>query len=106
MEARRLLVAAEPGIISSAGHNTYHPTNKNSSRIQQRKKIKKIKLGNLKPTAIATGNLNISCALVPGGGGGIGKAINSYLISRDEKVIILSRSESSLKEMQGYISGA
>ncbi|KAH8426507.1 uncharacterized protein LDX57_004242 [Aspergillus melleus] len=44
-----------------------------------------------------TDNLNFSCALVTGGGGGIGKAIASYLVSKGKKVIIAGRTESNLK---------
>ncbi|RAL15378.1 putative short-chain dehydrogenases/reductase [Aspergillus homomorphus CBS 101889] len=42
--------------------------------------------------------LNFRCALVTGGGGGIGKALFSYLISKGKKVIIAGRTESKLKE--------
>ncbi|KAI1340710.1 NAD(P)-binding protein [Xylariaceae sp. FL0016] len=42
-------------------------------------------------------NLSFGCALVTGGGGGIGKALSKYLISKGKKVIIAGRTESNLK---------
>ncbi|PWY82027.1 NAD(P)-binding protein [Aspergillus heteromorphus CBS 117.55] len=39
---------------------------------------------------------NISCALVTGAGGGIGKAIARYLITRGKKVILAGRTEANL----------
>lgn len=41
--------------------------------------------------------LNFNCALITGGGGGIGKALATYLISKGKKVIIAGRTESNLK---------
>lgn len=43
-------------------------------------------------------NLGFNLALVTGGGGGIGKAISQYFISKGKKVIIAGRTESKLKE--------
>ncbi|KAE8160031.1 hypothetical protein BDV40DRAFT_271574 [Aspergillus tamarii] len=43
-------------------------------------------------------NLTFSCALVTGGGGGLGKAIAAYLLSKGKKVIIAGRTESTLLE--------
>lgn len=40
--------------------------------------------------------LDFSCALVTGGGGGIGKAFSEYLIKKGKKVIIAGRTESNL----------
>jgi len=37
------------------------------------------------------------CALVTGGGGGLGKALSQYLIKRGKKVIIAGRTESKLR---------
>ncbi|KAI1086140.1 NAD(P)-binding protein [Rostrohypoxylon terebratum] len=41
--------------------------------------------------------LNFNCALVTGGGGGIGKEISRYFISKGKKVIIAGRTESNLQ---------
>ncbi|KAL4968305.1 putative short-chain dehydrogenases/reductase [Aspergillus stella-maris] len=41
--------------------------------------------------------LSFSCALVTGGGGGLGKAIAAYLLSKGKKVIIAGRTESNLR---------
>lgn len=46
---------------------------------------------------MSNSSLNFSCALVTGGGGGIGKTISAYLISQGKKVIIAGRTESNLK---------
>jgi len=49
--------------------------------------------------------LDFKCALVTGGGGGIGRAISEYFLSQGKKVIICGRTESKLeaaaKEMKG-----
>lgn len=42
--------------------------------------------------------LDFKCALVTGGGGGIGKAISEYFLSQGKKVIICGRTESKLQE--------
>lgn len=42
-------------------------------------------------------NLSFKCALITGGGGGIGRALATYLISKGKKVIIAGRTESNLK---------
>nr|POE48608.1 putative oxidoreductase dlte [Quercus suber] len=48
--------------------------------------------------------LDFKCALVTGGGGGIGRAMSEYFLSQGKKVIIAGRTESKLqaasKEMQ------
>ncbi|KAL7005479.1 hypothetical protein EMMF5_005033 [Cystobasidiomycetes sp. EMM_F5] len=44
------------------------------------------------------GNLDFKCALVTGGGGGIGKAMAQFFISQGKKVIIAGRTESKLKD--------
>lgn len=41
-------------------------------------------------------NLNFNCALVTGGGGGIGKAIAEYFLSKGKKVLICGRTEANL----------
>ena len=42
-------------------------------------------------------NLAFNCAIVTGGGGGIGRAISEWLIQSDKKVIIVGRTESKLQ---------
>ncbi|KAK6854761.1 NAD(P)-binding protein [Apiospora arundinis] len=42
-------------------------------------------------------NMDFTCALVTGGGGGIGKELSKYLISKGKKVIIAGRTESNLQ---------
>lgn len=42
--------------------------------------------------------LDFKCALVTGGGGGIGQAISEYFLSVGKKVIICGRTESKLQE--------
>ncbi|ETS85461.1 hypothetical protein PFICI_03486 [Pestalotiopsis fici W106-1] len=42
-------------------------------------------------------NMDFKCALVTGGGGGIGKAMSQYFISQGKQVIIAGRTESNLK---------
>ncbi|PSK34064.1 Peroxisomal hydratase-dehydrogenase-epimerase [Elsinoe australis] len=46
---------------------------------------------------MALNTLDFKCALVTGGGGGIGKAIAQYLISQGKQVIIAGRTESNLQ---------
>ncbi|RDW79211.1 putative Short-chain dehydrogenase [Aspergillus mulundensis] len=41
--------------------------------------------------------LSLNCALVTGGGGGIGKALAAYLLSKGKKVIIAGRTEETLR---------
>ncbi|KAL4881975.1 hypothetical protein BJY04DRAFT_187778 [Aspergillus karnatakaensis] len=50
--------------------------------------------------------LPFTCALVTGGGGGIGKALSSYLISKGVKVLIAGRTESNLKATAKEIGAA
>jgi short-subunit dehydrogenase involved in D-alanine esterification of teichoic acids len=45
----------------------------------------------------STDSLNFNCALITGGGGGIGKAIARYFVSKGKKVLIAGRTESNLK---------
>ncbi|KAF2152026.1 NAD(P)-binding protein [Myriangium duriaei CBS 260.36] len=47
---------------------------------------------------MAPGTLDFKCALVTGGGGGIGKAMAQHLISQGKKVIIAGRTEKKLQE--------
>ncbi|KAB5576300.1 short-chain dehydrogenase [Coniochaeta sp. 2T2.1] len=51
-------------------------------------------------------DLGFDCALVTGGGGGIGKAISQYFISKGKKVIIAGRTESTLQETAKEIGAA
>ncbi|KAL3443088.1 hypothetical protein BJX65DRAFT_211413 [Aspergillus insuetus] len=46
---------------------------------------------------MSASSLPFTCALVTGGGGGIGRALSSYLISKGIKVIIAGRTESNLQ---------
>ncbi|KAM0525933.1 hypothetical protein ACHAPS_004504 [Verticillium nonalfalfae] len=41
--------------------------------------------------------LDITCPLITGGAGGIGKALATFFLSQDQKLIIASRTESNLK---------
>jgi len=47
---------------------------------------------------MAPKSLDFTCAIVTGGGGGIGKAMAEYLISMNKKVIIVGRTESKLSQ--------
>jgi short-subunit dehydrogenase involved in D-alanine esterification of teichoic acids len=51
-------------------------------------------------------NYSFKCALVTGGGGGIGKAISQQLIADGKKVIIAGRTESTLKDTAKDIGAA
>ncbi|KAK3938699.1 hypothetical protein QBC46DRAFT_439765 [Diplogelasinospora grovesii] len=51
-------------------------------------------------------NLSFKCALITGGGGGIGKAMAAYFISKGKKVIIAGRTESKLQESAKDIGAA
>lgn len=51
-------------------------------------------------------DLGFTCALVTGGGGGIGKAISQYFISKGKNVIIAGRTESKLRETAQEIGAA
>ncbi|MCJ1224924.1 hypothetical protein MMC12_001571 [Toensbergia leucococca] len=44
-----------------------------------------------------TKTLDFKCAVVTGGGGGLGRAMSEWLISQGKKVIIVGRTESKLK---------
>ncbi|KAL5337950.1 hypothetical protein BJX70DRAFT_220738 [Aspergillus crustosus] len=55
---------------------------------------------------MSNSKLSFTCALVTGGGGGIGKALSSYLISQGIKVLIAGRTESSLKATAQEIGAA
>lgn len=50
--------------------------------------------------------LDFKCALITGGGGGIGLAIAKYLISKDKKVIIAGRTESKLQNASKELNDA
>ncbi|KAK9423217.1 putative Short-chain dehydrogenases/reductase [Seiridium unicorne] len=51
-------------------------------------------------------NMDFKCALVTGGGGGIGKALSHYFVSQGKKVIIAGRTESNLKSTAKEIGAA
>lgn len=51
-------------------------------------------------------NLPFTCALVTGGGGGIGKAFSAYLVSKGVKVLIAGRTESKLQSAAREIGAA
>ncbi|KAI1759372.1 NAD(P)-binding protein [Hypoxylon sp. FL1150] len=55
---------------------------------------------------MAPTNMDFKCALVTGGGGGIGKALSEYLISKGKKVIIAGRTESNLQKTAKEIGAA
>ncbi|KAL4763019.1 uncharacterized protein BDW70DRAFT_132751 [Aspergillus foveolatus] len=55
---------------------------------------------------MSASNLPFTCALVTGGGGGIGKAFSAYLISKGVKVIIAGRTESNLQSTAREIGAA
>lgn len=46
---------------------------------------------------MAAQNLEFKCAIVTGGGGGLGRAISEWLISQGKKVILVGRTESKLQ---------
>ena len=43
-------------------------------------------------------NLDFKCALITGGGGGIGKALAEYFISKGKKVLLAGRTESKIRD--------
>lgn len=49
--------------------------------------------------------LDIKCALITGGGGGLGYAMAQYLISQHKKVIIVGRTESKLQDATKSLGG-
>lgn len=52
---------------------------------------------------MARQTLDFKCALITGGGGGIGKAMAQYLVSQGKKVIIAGRTEKNLKQTREEI---
>lgn len=46
---------------------------------------------------MASPNLDFKCALITGGGGGIGRAMAQYFISKGKKVLLVGRTESNLR---------
>ncbi len=50
--------------------------------------------------------MDFNCALVTGGGGGIGKALSKYFISKGKKVIIAGRTESNIQATAKEIGAA
>jgi short-subunit dehydrogenase involved in D-alanine esterification of teichoic acids len=55
---------------------------------------------------MSSSDLGFTCALVTGGGGGIGKAISRHFISKGKKVIIAGRTESKLQATAEEIGAA
>ena len=55
---------------------------------------------------MASNNMDFQCALVTGGGGGIGKELSKYLISKGKKVLIAGRTESTLQSTAREIGAA
>lgn len=49
--------------------------------------------------------LDLKCALVTGGGGGLGYAMAQYLVSQHKKVIIIGRTESKLQDAAKSLGG-
>ncbi|KAK1624047.1 short-chain dehydrogenase [Colletotrichum phormii] len=54
----------------------------------------------------STDNLRFTCAVITGGGGGIGKVMAQHFISKGKKVIIAGRTESKLQETAKEIGAA
>lgn len=50
--------------------------------------------------------MDFRCALITGGGGGIGKALAQHFISQGKKVIIAGRTEANLQRTCGEIGAA
>jgi len=57
-------------------------------------------------TIMSSSNLNFNCAVVTGGGGGIGRALAEYFISKGKKVLIAGRTESKLQSTAREIGAA
>ena len=55
---------------------------------------------------MSSSNLNFNCAVVTGGGGGIGRALAEYFISKGKKVLIAGRTESKLQSTAREIGAA
>ncbi|KAF4956134.1 hypothetical protein FSARC_11664 [Fusarium sarcochroum] len=53
-----------------------------------------------------TDGLAFNCAVITGGGGGIGRALAEYLISKNKKVLLVGRTESNLKSTTKEIGAA
>ncbi|KPM44066.1 hypothetical protein AK830_g2445 [Neonectria ditissima] len=51
-------------------------------------------------------NLGFTCAVVTGGGGGIGRALAEYFISKGKKVLLVGRTESNLRSTAEEIGAA
>lgn len=62
--------------------------------------------GSRKKSNVNMSGLNFKCALITGGGGGIGRAMAEYFISKGKKVIICGRTEANLKITQAEIKCA
>ncbi|KAI0475385.1 putative short-chain dehydrogenases/reductase [Xylariaceae sp. FL0804] len=55
---------------------------------------------------MAPSNMDFKCALVTGGGGGIGKALAKYLISKGKKVLIAGRTEANVRSTAEELGAA
>ncbi|KAJ4417732.1 hypothetical protein N0V82_006006 [Gnomoniopsis sp. IMI 355080] len=55
---------------------------------------------------MSSDSLNFNCALITGGGGGIGRAMAEYFISKGKKVLIAGRTEANLITTQKEIQCA
>lgn len=55
---------------------------------------------------MSSDNLNFKCALITGGGGGIGRAMAEYFVSKGKKVLIAGRTEANLITTQKEIQCA
>ncbi|KAF5022168.1 hypothetical protein F66182_5755 [Fusarium sp. NRRL 66182] len=51
-------------------------------------------------------SLAFNCAVITGGGGGIGRALAEYLISKGKKVLLAGRTESNLQSTSKEIGAA
>ncbi|KAJ6441451.1 short-chain dehydrogenase [Purpureocillium lavendulum] len=58
------------------------------------------------PDSQAHHPLDFTCALVTGGGGGIGKALAQWLVSRGKKVLLAGRTESNLRAAAKEVGAA
>lgn len=55
---------------------------------------------------MASDNLDFKCAAITGGGGGIGRAMAQYFISKGKKVLLIGRTESNIRSTAEEIGAA